>query len=118
MRQGLRAAHPPSGRTLVDFGPAARKGVGMGSLVRRGGATGPAEWFLVFLEARDAPPRARSGSAAGPASWLMVFLDAAGAWRYAEIAGTAGGAVAADTAGDTVVPGPAALRSRPAAVSA
>ncbi|MBO2449811.1 hypothetical protein J4573_22105 [Actinomadura barringtoniae] len=49
----------------------------MGTQVRRGRASGPAEWFLVFLQARDAPPRARAGSAVGPAEWLLVFLDAA-----------------------------------------
>jgi hypothetical protein len=49
----------------------------MGSRVQRGEASGPAEWFLVFLQARDAPPRARTGFAAGPAEWLLVFLDAA-----------------------------------------
>src|SRR5215471_17993311 len=49
----------------------------MGSRVRRGGASGPAEWLLVFLQARDVPPRARSGAAAGPSEWLLVFLEAA-----------------------------------------
>jgi len=49
----------------------------MASQVRRGRASGPAEWFLVFLQARDAPPRARAGSAVGPSEWLLVFLDAA-----------------------------------------
>ena len=50
---------------------------GMGSRVQRGGASGPAEWLLVFLEARDVPPRTRSGAAAGPAGWLLAFLEAA-----------------------------------------
>jgi hypothetical protein len=58
-------------------GRAAGKSWRMGSQVRRGRASGPAEWFLVFLQARDAPPRARAGSAVGPAEWLLVFLDAA-----------------------------------------
>ncbi|MCW2887935.1 MAG: hypothetical protein QOE54_2328 [Streptosporangiaceae bacterium] len=49
----------------------------MGSRVQRGEASGPAEWLLVFLQARDVPPRARTGLAAGPAEWLLVFLDAA-----------------------------------------
>ena len=49
----------------------------MGSRVRRGGASGPAEWLLVFLQARDVPPRARTGAAAGPAGWLLAFLEAA-----------------------------------------
>jgi hypothetical protein len=53
----------------------------MDSRVLRGGASGPAEWLLVFLQARDVPPRARTGSAAGPAEWLMVFLDRVGAAR-------------------------------------
>jgi hypothetical protein len=49
----------------------------MGSRVLRGEASGPAEWLLVFLQARDMPPRARTGSAVGPAEWLLAFLDAA-----------------------------------------
>jgi hypothetical protein len=49
----------------------------MGSRVRCGEASGPAEWLLVFLQARDVPPRARTGSAVSPAEWLLVFLDAA-----------------------------------------
>jgi hypothetical protein len=51
----------------------------MGSRVRRGEASGPAEWLLVFLQARDVPPRARRGVAVGPAEWLLAFLDAASA---------------------------------------
>jgi hypothetical protein len=50
----------------------------MDSRVLRGAASGPAEWLLVFLQARDVPPRARSGKAVGPAEWLLVFLDGAG----------------------------------------
>lgn len=50
----------------------------MGSRVRRGEATGPAQWLLVFLQARDLPPRAHLGIAVGPAEWLLVFLDGAG----------------------------------------
>ena len=46
----------------------------MGSRVRRGDASGPAEWLLAFLQARDNPPRARIGTAAGPTEWLLVFL--------------------------------------------
>jgi hypothetical protein len=53
----------------------------MDSRVLRGGASGPAEWLLVFLKARDVPPRARTGAAVGPAEWLMVFLDGVGAMR-------------------------------------
>ena len=48
----------------------------MGSRVQRGEASGPAEWLLVFLQARDMPPRARTGLAVGPAEWLLAFLDA------------------------------------------
>ena len=51
----------------------------MDSRVLRGEASGPAEWLLVFLRARDMPPRARSGSAVGPAEWLLVFLEGASA---------------------------------------
>lgn len=51
----------------------------MASRLRRGDASGPAEWLLAFLQARDHPPRARAGSAAGPAEWLLVFLAAAAA---------------------------------------
>lgn len=47
----------------------------MNSRVLHGEASGPAEWLLVFLQARDVPPRARSGAAVGPAEWLLVFLD-------------------------------------------
>jgi hypothetical protein len=47
----------------------------MDSRVLHGEASGPAEWLLVFLQARDVPPRARSGVAVGPAEWLLVFLD-------------------------------------------
>jgi hypothetical protein len=50
----------------------------MGSRVRRGDASGPAEWLLVFLRARDTPPRVRMGTAGGPAEWLLVFLGAEG----------------------------------------
>ena len=49
----------------------------MASRLRRGDASGPAEWLLAFLQARDHPPRARAGSAAGPAEWLLTFLAAA-----------------------------------------
>jgi hypothetical protein len=56
----------------------------MDSRVLRGGASGPAEWLLVFLQARDVPPRARTGAAVGPAEWLMVFLDGVGAVRQAD----------------------------------
>lgn len=56
----------------------------MDSRVLRGGASGPAEWLLVFLQARDVPPRARTGAAVGPAEWLMVFLDGVGAVRRAD----------------------------------
>jgi hypothetical protein len=49
----------------------------MASRLRRGDASGPAEWLLAFLQARDNPPRARAGSAAGPTEWLLVFLGAA-----------------------------------------
>ncbi|HZB29678.1 MAG TPA: hypothetical protein VE465_05885 [Streptosporangiaceae bacterium] len=51
----------------------------MASRLRRGDASGPAEWLLAFLQARDHPPRARAGSAAGPAEWLLAFLAAAAA---------------------------------------
>jgi hypothetical protein len=60
----------------------------MGSRVRRGDASGPAEWLLAFLQARDDPPRARIGTAAGPTEWLLVFLGgtvadaAARSWPY------------------------------------
>jgi hypothetical protein len=47
----------------------------MDSRVLYGEASGPAEWLLVFLQARDVPPRVRSGAAVGPAEWLLVFLD-------------------------------------------
>jgi hypothetical protein len=47
----------------------------MDSRVLHGEASGPAEWLLVFLQARDVPPRVRSGAAVGPADWLLVFLD-------------------------------------------
>jgi hypothetical protein len=63
----------------------------MGSRVRRGNASGPAEWLLVFLQARDNPPRARIGTAAGPTEWLLVFLGGAAAdatnllWPYGEV---------------------------------
>lgn len=59
----------------------------MGSRVRRGEATGPAQWLLVFLQARDLPPRAHLGMAVGPAEWLLVFLDGARmqlTWRGSE----------------------------------
>lgn len=56
----------------------------MDSRVLRGGASGPAEWLLVFLQARDVPPRAPTGAAVGPAEWLMVFLDGVGAVRRAD----------------------------------
>jgi hypothetical protein len=46
------------------------------SRIRRGEASGPAEWLLAFLRARDVPPRARLGVGVGPADWLLVFLDA------------------------------------------
>ncbi|HEU5160400.1 MAG TPA: hypothetical protein VFU43_25605 [Streptosporangiaceae bacterium] len=49
----------------------------MASRLRRGDASGPAEWLLAFLQARDNPPRARAGCAAGPTEWLLVFLAAA-----------------------------------------
>jgi hypothetical protein len=55
----------------------------MDSRVLRGDASGPAEWLLVFLQARDVPPRARTGAAVGPAEWLMVFLDRVGTARHA-----------------------------------
>jgi hypothetical protein len=61
----------------------------MGSRVRRGEASGPAEWLLVFLEARDVPPRARTGAAVGPAEWLLAFLDAASAGVTTERRGKA-----------------------------
>jgi hypothetical protein len=51
----------------------------MSSRIRRGVATGPAEWLLVFLQARDEPPRARLDTGLGPADWLLVFLSAANA---------------------------------------
>ncbi|MCW2899854.1 MAG: hypothetical protein JWO67_2119 [Streptosporangiaceae bacterium] len=51
----------------------------MDSRVLRGDASGPAEWLLVFLQARDIPPRARTGAAVGPAEWLLVFLERASA---------------------------------------
>lgn len=48
----------------------------MHSRIRRGEASGPAEWLLAFLQARDEPPRGRLGVGVGPADWLLVFLDA------------------------------------------
>jgi hypothetical protein len=64
----------------------------MASRLRRGNASGPAEWLLAFLQARDHPPRARAGSAAGPAEWLLAFLAAATA--AAETAPAAGDPIA------------------------
>src|SRR6266545_4048748 len=61
----------------VDFPAGPRDRVRMASRLRRGDASGPAEWLLAFLQARDHPPRARAGSAAGPTEWLLVFLGAA-----------------------------------------
>jgi hypothetical protein len=61
----------------VDFPAWPRDRVRMASRLRRGDASGPAEWLLAFLQARDHPPRARVGSAAGPAEWLLAFLAAA-----------------------------------------
>jgi hypothetical protein len=60
----------------------------MHSRIRRGAASGPAEWLLTFLQARDVPPRAQLGVGAGPSDWLLVFLDAAsaGTARPAEVA--------------------------------
>jgi hypothetical protein len=70
----------------------------MASRLRRGDASGPAEWLLVFLQARDHPPRARAGSAAGPTEWLLVFLGAA----TADAAGTAVEAAVGTAVGTTV----------------
>ena len=61
----------------VDFPARPRDRVRMASRLRRGDASGPAEWLLAFLQARDHPLRARVGSAAGPAEWLLAFLAAA-----------------------------------------
>ena len=60
----------------------------MASRLRRGDASGPAEWLLAFLQARDNPPRARAGCAAGPTEWLLVFLGAATAAPTATVATT------------------------------
>ena len=49
----------------------------MATRMRRGNASGSGDWLLVFLQARDTPPRRRRGAAAGPGEWLLVFLDAA-----------------------------------------
>jgi hypothetical protein len=71
----------------VDFPVRPRDRVRMASRLRRGDASGPAEWLLAFLQARDNPPRARAGNAAGPAEWLLAFLAAAA--ETAETAETA-----------------------------
>ena len=69
----------------------------MESRVLRGGASGPAEWLLVFLQARDVPPRARTGAAVGQAEWLMVFLDGVGAGRRTDEPGHGRRPVAAES---------------------
>ncbi|GLW62013.1 hypothetical protein Arub01_02570 [Actinomadura rubrobrunea] len=48
----------------------------MDARIRGGAASGPAEWLLAFLRAREKTRRARTGRAAGPAEWLLVFLEA------------------------------------------
>jgi hypothetical protein len=45
--------------------------------MRRGTASGSGDWLLVFLRARDSPPRRWQGTATGPGEWLLVFLEAA-----------------------------------------
>ncbi|GAA4140650.1 hypothetical protein GCM10022416_28060 [Actinomadura keratinilytica] len=44
--------------------------------IRGAAASGPAEWLLAFLRAREKSRRARTGRAGGPAEWLLVFLEA------------------------------------------
>ena len=78
----------------VDFPARPRDRVRMASRLRRGDASGPAEWLLAFLQARDHPPRARLGSAAGPTEWLLAFLAAAAVEAPATTAARAGDPVA------------------------
>ncbi|MFD0538529.1 hypothetical protein ACFQY7_37215 [Actinomadura luteofluorescens] len=40
-----------------------------------GGASGPVQWLLAFLGAREKALRTHSGTASGPAEWLLVFLE-------------------------------------------
>ena len=47
----------------------------MDSRIRVTGATGPAEWMLAFLGAREQALRTYTGAASGPAEWLLVFLE-------------------------------------------
>lgn len=49
---------------MTDFSGGGRDSGRMSSRVRRGGASGPAEWLLVFLDAARAEARARAVAAA------------------------------------------------------
>jgi hypothetical protein len=72
----VRAASSPSGLAVA-------KVERMSTRMRRGDASGSGDWLLMFLQARDAPPRRRLGTATGPGEWLLVFLDAARTGRPA-----------------------------------
>ena len=59
----------------------------MSTRMRRGTASGTGDWLLVFLQARDAPPRRWHGTATGPGEWLLVFLEEARAGRMIAASG-------------------------------
>jgi hypothetical protein len=79
--QGLCEDTNPVGTESSPSGLAVGKVERMSTRMRRGDASGSGDWLLMFLQARDSPPRRRLGTATGPGEWLLVFLEAARAGR-------------------------------------
>jgi hypothetical protein len=70
-------AYEAGSRESSPSAPVAEKVGRMSTRMRRGEASGSGDWLLMFLQARDSPPRRRQGIANGPGEWLLVFLEAA-----------------------------------------